>query len=498
MKQITMCFFALIMMLLASCSFSNSNEVNMDLIPVELDGQWGYIDRNGYYIINPQFEAADVFRDGVALVKANGKFGFIDEKGNYTCPPRFKEATGFFDGIAWVVEPDGPPTAINKEGNVLFQVKDADVVSNYVEGLCRVWKEGSGHYYKFINKKGETVITDLETDANFSEELAYAYNGDKYGYMNKKGEIVINYQFDGVSDFVNNVAVVMLGKKYGLIDKKGKYVVNPQFDGLWIDQELYIIKMGEKYGWCNQEGKIVINPQFKYVRKFGDNKLAPAQLEEQWGYVDRKGKWCINPQFEDAFSFTRGLACVALNKKYGFIDKEGQFVIDPQFSNSVLIGDGIRNAYTRQSVATDYFDVESFVAFVTKLLASNRVDGMKVSETTIGEFEKKYQLPEEKTVSKHEYSQEINYTITAKGRFYKEESDGWWGTVTKFASIAKLDYVSISFSLGGKAKEKQDKIYRELKKILGTDDGQRVGGQNIKMTQYTGNITIHVSDNPLI
>lgn len=50
--------------------------------------------------------------------------------------------------------------------------------------------------------------------------MAYAYNGDKYGYMNKKGEIVINYQFDGVSDFVNNVAVVMLGKKYGLIDKR--------------------------------------------------------------------------------------------------------------------------------------------------------------------------------------------------------------------------------------------------------------------------------------
>jgi hypothetical protein len=498
MKQFTICFSALIMLLLASCSFFNSSEANMDLIPVELNGQWGYIDRDGNYVINPQFESADIFRGGVALVKANEKFGFIDEKGNYTCPPRFKDATGFFEGIAWVVEPDGPPTAIDKDGKTLFQIKDADIVSNYVEGLCRVWKEGDNHYYKFINRKGETVITGLNADANFSEGLVRASNGNKHGYMNKKGEVVINYQFDSASDFYNGTAVVKLGKKYGVIDKNGKYVINPQFDRIWADKGLYIIKIGEKYGWCDEKGKILINPQFKLVDSFGDNDLAPAQLDEQWGYIDREGKWAVNPQFDHAFSFSRGMACVSINEQYGFIDKAGKYVINPQFSSLIYWYDKERAAYAWQSVATDYVDVESFAAFVTKLLASNKVDGMKVTDTTIGEFEKKYQLPEEKTVSKHEYSKEIDYTITARGRFYKEESDGWWGTVTKFAPIAKLDYVSISFSLSGKAKEKQDKIYRELKKILGTDDGQRIGGQCIKMTQYTGGITIHASDKPLV
>lgn len=40
--------------------------VSYDLIPVELDNKWGYIDRSGNRVIEPQFGRADLFYEGVA------------------------------------------------------------------------------------------------------------------------------------------------------------------------------------------------------------------------------------------------------------------------------------------------------------------------------------------------------------------------------------------------------------------------------------------------
>ena len=39
------------------CSCGNTKE-EFNLIPVKSNGQWGYINRQGTYVINPQFKSA--------------------------------------------------------------------------------------------------------------------------------------------------------------------------------------------------------------------------------------------------------------------------------------------------------------------------------------------------------------------------------------------------------------------------------------------------------
>ena len=50
------------------------------LILVKIDGQWGYIDTNGKYVIPPHFTSAMPFIDGLARV---GMFDYIDKTGMY-------------------------------------------------------------------------------------------------------------------------------------------------------------------------------------------------------------------------------------------------------------------------------------------------------------------------------------------------------------------------------------------------------------------------------
>src|SRR4051794_9461477 len=51
------------------------------LVPVRIRDQWGYMDRHGSNIIEPQFEEAGGFQEGLAPVKMNGRWGFIDKTG---------------------------------------------------------------------------------------------------------------------------------------------------------------------------------------------------------------------------------------------------------------------------------------------------------------------------------------------------------------------------------------------------------------------------------
>lgn len=90
---------------------------------------WGYIDKDGTWVIKPQFEVAYSFSQGLAMVldPASDNYGFIDKNGDWKIPPRFRLPDGnagdlsyTFDanGRVFVVAdlPDGSNSARNRYG----------------------------------------------------------------------------------------------------------------------------------------------------------------------------------------------------------------------------------------------------------------------------------------------------------------------------------------------------------------------------------------------
>jgi len=62
--------------------------------------KFGYINQDGKTIIEPQFDFAGPFRNGIAVVSLNSNFGYIDKKGKFLIPPVFANAGYFINGIA--------------------------------------------------------------------------------------------------------------------------------------------------------------------------------------------------------------------------------------------------------------------------------------------------------------------------------------------------------------------------------------------------------------
>ena len=103
-----------------------------------MESKYGFIDKSGKVVIEPQFDGASNFSEGFAQVEKDDKWGFIDKNGKVVIEPQFDWVSYFSEG--WV--------------------------SYFSVGLARVQKDRKyGFKYGFIDKSGN----DVEP---FSEGLA--------------------------------------------------------------------------------------------------------------------------------------------------------------------------------------------------------------------------------------------------------------------------------------------------------------------------------------
>ncbi len=351
-------------------------------------------ENTGKFVINPQFDYANYFSEGLAAIRIGddktGKYGFINKKGEIVISPQFDHAYAFSEELAavcigsWETQKCG---FVNKEGKIIIK-PEFDYVVRFSEGLAAVRMNSpqttkdeliDTRKYGFIDKIGKMVIApQFALASDFSEGLAAVLVGGwggKYGYINKDGKIVVPAQFDWAGDFSEGLAAVQIGDwetgKYGFINKEGKIVVAPQFDRVYpFFEGLASVRTGDektgKYGFINKKGEMVISPQFDDAF-FHLEGLAAVRIGDEktgkYGAINKEGKFVISPQFDKAFYFREGLASVRVGDaetgKCGFINKKGEMVIQPQF---------------------DCSDVNSFPSFEDGL-AAIRVGDLKSGKT---------------------------------------------------------------------------------------------------------------------
>ena len=286
-------FLTCLVWLTCSLGAQIPSEQASELFLVQKNGTWGYINRLGLVVIQPQFDYATQFSDGLAFVSAGGKPGYVDPEGKLvielkidrlTCPKPLPNLVCF------------PST------------------SSFAGGLAviAVGGEISGRHYPdlhdaefgYIDKAGRIAIQPHNRTAEgFSEGLALVKIGDsrqqlspEYGYINRTGQVVVQPQFHSARPFSEGLAVV------GFLNEGGK---------------------GSQCGYIDKTGKLVIQPQFSACSSFSE-ELAAVQVDGKYGFIDKMGYVAVRPQFDSADRFSEGLARVGIGpfggRQYGYID----------------------------------------------------------------------------------------------------------------------------------------------------------------------------------
>lgn len=94
--------------------YENAYSFHDGMACVEKDGMLGFINRQNELVIDYKYDSATSFSEGLAAVSAGEKSGYIDKEGNEVLPMEFDVATGFEDGKA-IVRQDGRWGVLDRE-----------------------------------------------------------------------------------------------------------------------------------------------------------------------------------------------------------------------------------------------------------------------------------------------------------------------------------------------------------------------------------------------
>lgn len=144
------------------------------------EDKWGYYNRDGELVIPFQFDAADEFYDGIAVVEVEGKWGYIDTNGKFVIAPVFDRANRFNNEAGYAsVKQEGTDqySLIDRNGNAVVEDVWSEKYVMFSEGYARIIQNGK---IGFINLDGEIVIPPI-WDMSEIETVDYFKRTNEYG-----------------------------------------------------------------------------------------------------------------------------------------------------------------------------------------------------------------------------------------------------------------------------------------------------------------------------
>ena len=349
---------------------------------------------NGYLYEDIQYKLID--EDLYRFDHWNGKCGYLNSSGEIVIEPKFDTARPFSEGLA-LVTVNGLKHFIDSSGQiVLSEIEDDDLSLHFIDsfnsGLCLadIYSIKDELYGRcFIDREGNIVIPPSKEDervnfsSSFSEDLAKVETANGIGFIDTKGNIAIKPQFYDAHDFHDGIAAVSYDLQgfWGYISKDGD-AIKPIFketSGMGISNfnsglALGYYKQDETYIFIDKHGDIVIDLKevipadlvdinfitnfyegFAIVKAKDNSEKEKRQLNDKYVtyIINKSGDIVFQlpsqlPIKENSFYnnfnprgiFSYGSLPVYLDKfGFGFINYFGNFTMSPVTQNSSLYKD---------------------------------------------------------------------------------------------------------------------------------------------------------------
>lgn len=199
-KRCAIYLVAVVTVCTAMISCEHSAPTRRALFPVSRNGKWGFVDATGTVVIEPQFDSAKDFREGLALVRLGRDFLYVSSDGKTISVPRGAlSAWSFSCGRARFHDSQGAVGYLDRSGQVVIEPQFA-YGESFSEGIARVEVLGGApdndRRWGFIREDGTWLIPPRFTSCmSFHDGLAWVREGDKKNVSTKQERLHLKPKF---------------------------------------------------------------------------------------------------------------------------------------------------------------------------------------------------------------------------------------------------------------------------------------------------------------
>jgi tetratricopeptide (TPR) repeat protein len=254
---------------------------------------YGYLDLNGKVAIEPEFNGATDFSNGVAIVYLNRwQEGFIDQKGRLLklyWPFEIEIRSSFHDGKAeaqrnfFGERQDG---YVDKSGNFHVEKREWSFNSQKKKGELESFARDGLRGFKI---GGKEVI---------SAKYLYA----DYSFLKGTAACAVNAS-----------AKPNLTIRFSDVFTRDKTCLSPYRSVCWNPPTAADLLVDLKFGLINQRGEWVLKPSYDVIHLPSDG-MRMVEKDGKYGFIDLSGKEIVRPEHPDARAFSGGYAVVATGK----------------------------------------------------------------------------------------------------------------------------------------------------------------------------------------
>ena len=226
------------------------NQVNDNYaIVINKDNNYNIVDNAGNKKLNENYTYIEYLNNDEFIVTIDGKTGIINAEGNSIIEVNYN-AIQQIDGtnaLQAVDSENNRTDIIDKDMQIHEGIENAYISkeTNYI----KLYSETDVKYYNLDGKE----ITYKEIAPNNS---IYADKKDgKWGLVDSNGNVVVNYEYDMVTEQNGNVAGVKKDGKWQIVDTKGQLVSDNAYTLSWVN----VTFLGKYYQTNNSKNGIVFS-----------------------------------------------------------------------------------------------------------------------------------------------------------------------------------------------------------------------------------------------
>ena len=327
--------------------YDSVSDFNEGLAIVTQNGRNAAIDKSGNEVFSlPYDDFSRHFSEGMLAVRHNGNWGFVDKTGKLVIEPVYDAANDFQDGVAYV-KLNGSQIYINKEGKETFLPEKLNLSKEDFMGCELVEIECDGKY-GFADKTGREVVAPIyDYVDNFCDGLAEVYREDESGcagcgVINEEGKEIVPTKYESI-EILNNGLTAVTGEYelLGLYNEEGEVLFEPYYNNYeyigYFNEGFAIVHARNgtftegmpgqtfanvDYAFINERGK-EIAWAYECASEFNEGRAA-VKRDGLWGFIDKEGNEIVELVYDQVRDFHEGRAAVCMDGKWGYIDLDGK------------------------------------------------------------------------------------------------------------------------------------------------------------------------------